>query len=365
MKLRYLAGMTPHQHNDNQKMFFPLPPELESLTPSELRAALPTLPTNDNAGVIRTPQPDQREERRRRRRRRRLLTEKNKEKEDSSDVEIEEEDEEEDEEFLGDHSSELHPPSVPKSLASGRSYSTDIFETSQVIAGGKDSAPIGVDAPRLADLSHWIRNIRKNPNANFAEKFISIPTLLISHPIFPKTCIFNHAKGKKKNEENDADPNKIPMDNFQMLQRVSPKLGEHFTKGGKRKIDKSDWREFAQLPEGRKYMRRVAALENYIRWRLFKEEQILILKDKAASAQMLQESILQSYARSMMNFVKISREIDSSASQSSSRAPSSHISPSSSATSDPSPSPCSRSQSAASAPPPTAARGSPTSTWRS
>ena len=59
----------------------------------------------------------------------------------------------------------------------------------------------------------------------------------------------------------------------------------------------------------------ILVLENYIRWRLFKEEQIWQLKDRAASARMLQTSILQSLSRSMKTFVTLAHKIDESAAE--------------------------------------------------
>ena len=81
----------------------------------------------------------------------------------------------------------------------------------------------------------------------------------------------------------------------------------------------SEVENLEMMPTGRAYLYRLAALENYIRWRSFKQEQIQLLKERSQQFAMLQVSILQGVARSMNQFVELAHRIDRSAEEGSRR----------------------------------------------
>ena len=159
-------------------MFFPLPPELASLSTSELTNVLHKLTHRNNKD---NNQKTTTNTFNRQRRRRRLLGD------ETEKEEIKKYDELTKAQMA--QSSEMNPPVIPASLKNGRSFQTDVIATSQVVTGALRQAPIGVAAPRLADLSSWVRSLRNEPTANYGQTYISIPTLILLVPKFAFHCV--------------------------------------------------------------------------------------------------------------------------------------------------------------------------------
>ena len=293
-KLRYLSGENPN--NQKNSNYFPLPTKFKSMTSKEILQSLPSFPftTNNNNN-------NNNNNMNHMNRRRRLLLVQEEEEEETKETAKTNQDASSTSE--ASFSSELNPTVLPKNLINGRAYQSDIVEITQTVTGGKRSVPLGVDSPRLADLSHWVRLLRHEPIANFAQSYVSIPTLLLSIDRVAKVCTFGKAQ-RGKNTRSNLD---MPF-------MTSPSLAENYGKFSYfKKRYQYDYTMYAMHDSGRSFIRKVAVLENYIRWRLFKEEQISILKDRASNAKMLQSSILQSLARSMVTFVKLAHKIDFSA----------------------------------------------------
>ena len=112
-----------------------------------------------------------------------------------------------------------------------------------------EQAPVGVDAPRLSDLSHWVRTLRSQPTPNFGHSFVSIPTLLLSVPKFSKFCTF-----KVHNEDGHT---------YDLRNTISARLAHKYKqktppRGGNQLNDVFDHTIFGQTKHGRVFLRKVA-----------------------------------------------------------------------------------------------------------